>query len=92
MIRVVFWTIFLAVCALVAATAYRYVRSVVGANLLAAVVVVVVLACVNTIQLGYFDGWLIIAGPIAAAVATGVAALVGVFMDRRDLSSRARKH
>jgi hypothetical protein len=74
MIRVVFWTIFLVVCALVAVTAHRYVRSVVGANLLAAVVVVVVLVCVDTIQLGYFDGWLIIAGPIAAAVATGAAA------------------
>lgn len=87
---VVFWTIFFAVCVLVAASAHRYVRSVAGANLLAAVVVAAILVCADTIHLGYFDGWLIVAAPIAAAVAIAVAALIGLFMDRRSLSSRMR--
>ena len=44
-----FWIIFLAVCVLVGAAVHRCVRSIARANLLAAVLVVAVLACVDTI-------------------------------------------
>jgi hypothetical protein len=86
----VFWTVFLIVCVLVSAAAHRYIKSAVGSNLLAAVVVAAILFCADTIHLGYFDGWLIIAAPIAATVAIFVSALVGLFMDRRSLSNRIR--
>jgi len=88
---VIFWTIFLAICSLVASVAHRYFRSAWLANLLTAAIIVAGLVCVDGIRLGYFlDGWLIIAGPVAAAVAFGVAACVGVFMDSRGLSRRTR--
>jgi hypothetical protein len=87
---ITFWTIFLASCGLIAAIAHRYVSSVAGAILLTAIVVVSIFVCVNTLRLGYFDGWLIIAGPIAAVFAAVVSALVGAFMDRRGFSGRVR--
>jgi apolipoprotein N-acyltransferase len=88
----VFWTLFLAICSLIAAVSHHYFHSAWIANLLTAAIVVVGIVSVDGIRQGHFlDGWDIIAIPMEALVTFAVAACVGVFMDSRNLSRRTRR-
>jgi hypothetical protein len=87
-----FWAILLSSAALVAAIAHYFVKSTVAANFTSAVLVVLALAIIDTVRLGYFDGWLVVAAPIAALIAWVVSLLIGVLLDRVGVSRRVRTH
>ena len=70
---ITFWAIFGACTALVSFVAHRCLKSSLSANLLAALVIAVGLASFDTIRLGYLDGWLIVAAPIAGTMSLELA-------------------
>ena len=75
---------------LIGLVTHRYVRSVLAAVLLSGLIAAALLVLISQLELGYFDGWLIVAGPIVAVLAAVISAVVGNFMDRRGLSARTR--
>jgi hypothetical protein len=85
-----FWTIFLSSSALIAILMHNAVRSTWGANLLTAIAIVAALVVIDAIHLGYFDGWLIIAVPIAGTIAAPVSFFIGALLDRMGISRRKR--
>ena len=87
-----FWAVFLSATALVAPVAHYFVRSAAVANFTSVIVVVLALATIDTLRLGYFNGWLIIAVPIAGLIAGVVSLLVGALFDRVGISQRVRTH
>jgi hypothetical protein len=87
-----FWAIFLSAAASVAAVAHYFIRSTMVANFTSVIVVVLALAIIDTIKLGYFDGWLIIAVPIAGFIAGVVSFLIGALLDRAGMTRRVRTH
>ena len=87
-----FWAVFLSATALVGAVAHYFVRSRMVANFTAVIVVVLALAILDTVQLGYFNAWLMIAVPIAGLIAGVVSFLIGALLDRVGMSRRVRTH
>jgi hypothetical protein len=87
-----FWAVLLGSAALVAAVVHYFVKSTMAANFTSVVLVVLALAVIDTVRLGYVDGWLIVAAPIAAIVAGVVSLLIGVLLDRVGVSRRVRTH
>jgi peptidoglycan/LPS O-acetylase OafA/YrhL len=85
-----FWATFLGASALVAALTHYAIRSMWGANLLTVIAVVFGLVAINTVHLGYFDGWLIIAVPIAGTIVAVVSFCVGALLDQLGVSRRKR--
>jgi hypothetical protein len=73
---------------MVSLLAHRYIRSAITANLLTAFIVVFGLSLFDTIHLGYFDGWLIVAAPIAGSSALLLSILIGALADRLGFTVR----
>ena len=82
------WAIYFGCTGVVSVLSHRYFTSANGANFLTAFVAVLVLAAVDTIRLGYFDGWLLVAAPIAGSVALLLSVLIGALSDRLGISRR----